>query len=138
MTNAPSDIARVVIEKARDGRVRVSVARTNYRIDLVDASGGSAANATVGRPLEGRIRAKALKMHRAAAGGTFIEPIEGTPRIVQGRVLATDTVNNTAIVHAVVPMRIDVPPGQCASDFATGDLVNFYVESGATFALSGV
>jgi hypothetical protein len=136
MPIAVSDIARVSIEGVCENRVTVGVARTNYRIDLVDASRGAASKATPGRPINSIIRARALKMHRSTAGGTFIEPVEGSPRIVQGRILATDTARNEALVHAVVPMWIEVPAGQCASDFATGDLVNFYVESGATLTIA--
>jgi hypothetical protein len=77
---------------------------------------------------------KAQKVHRASAGGEFIEPVEGHPRIVQGRVRATDLASNRVLVQAVVPMWITPAAGQSARDFHAGDFVNFYMESGVTFA----
>ena len=68
----------------------------------------------------------------AQSGGIFVEPSEGHARIVQGRVIATDTRSNMVLADVVVPMWIAVPQGQAASDFATGDLLNFYVQSGST------
>jgi hypothetical protein len=80
------------------------------------------------------VHARALKMNRATGGGVYIEPVNGHPRSVQGRVLATDTVNNKILAHVVIPMWITVPAGQAAADFSTGELLNFYVESGTSFA----
>ncbi len=130
-TTASADTARVVLEGSREGFVTVSVPKSNYRIEFVDASKGQS-HPVEGRPFSAIVHAKALKMHRAKGGGTFIEPVEGHPRIVQGRVIATDVVRNMVLVHAAIPMWIAVPQGQAASEFATGDLLNFYVDSGAT------
>ncbi|MSR28739.1 MAG: hypothetical protein EXS03_04080 [Phycisphaerales bacterium] len=134
MPNTAKDAARVVLESACDGRVVVSVPKSHYRIDFVDDSKGVCARREIGRPFNAIIHASALKMHRASGGGTFIEPVDGHPRIVQGRILATDATRNKTLVHAVVPIWISVPQGQAAADFTTGELVNFYVESGASIA----
>ncbi len=130
-TIAAVDAARLVVEEVRTGVVTVSVPRTAYRIDLADASTGSAFPAA-GSHVTAVIHAKGLKMHRPQGGGTFIEPVQGSPRIVQGRVLATDTVRNAVLVHAAVPIWIAVPAGQAAADFGTGDLLHCYVDSGVS------
>ena len=133
---APIDAARLVVEEVRPGSVTVSVPRTNYRIDFVDGSRGGASGGrafpAAGNHVTAIIHAQGLKMHRPQGGGTFIEPVQGTPRIVQGRVLATDTVRNAVLVHAAAPIWIAVPAGQAAADFGTGDLLHCYVDSGAT------
>ena len=75
-------------------------------------------------------------MHRAEAGGRFIEPVHGRPRIVQGTVYQVDQPNDRLLMDVVVPMWITVDTattGQRASDFSPGDLLNFYLEPGTLF-----
>ena len=75
-------------------------------------------------------------MHRADAGGRFIEPVHGQPRIVQGTVSRVDAANDRLLMDIVIPMWITVETGvtgQSASDFQTGELLNFYLESGTRF-----
>ncbi len=130
---AIDDTARVRVERASDHEVILSVPGTNYRPYLRPGAPLSAFPAEPGRRARGVIRGRALRMHRAHAGGSFIEPIEGHPRIVQGIVQAADLERNRLLVHAAVPMWLDMAEGQLASDFQTGDMVNFYAESGMTF-----
>jgi len=88
------------------------------------------------RRIRGTVEGKALKMHRADAGGRFIEPVHGQPRIVQGTVSRVDAANDRLLMDIVVPMWITVETavtGQRASDFQSGDLLNFYLESGTRF-----
>ena len=79
------------------------------------------------------IHGKALKINVAHAGGQFIEPVLGHPRIVNGTVIAVDPAENRLLAQVVVPMWVDVAEGQSARDFATGQLVNFYFASGVSF-----
>jgi hypothetical protein len=72
-------------------------------------------------------------MHRTGAGGNFIEPLDGRPRIVQGTVLAIDPAADEVLMDLVVPIRLEMFEGQSASEFATGEMVNFYMHPGATF-----
>ena len=67
------------------------------------------------------------------AGGNFIEPLDGRPRIVQGTVLAIDPTANEVLLDLVVPIRLEMFEGQSAGEFATGEMVNFYMHPGATF-----
>ncbi|MBM4111805.1 MAG: hypothetical protein FJ253_00270 [Phycisphaerae bacterium] len=131
--SAVNDVARVRVESAADTQVILSVPNTNYRLHLAPGAPLSAFPSEPGRRAKGVISGKALRMHRAVAGGSFIEPIEGHPRIVQGSVLAVDLDRNRVLIHAAVPMWLAAADGQLASDFQTGDMVNFYAESGMRF-----
>lgn len=136
MPTTVSDVARVVLEQVIPGqppRVLLSVPRYEYRIDLVLDGDPSALAGQEGRRVTGIIRGKALRMWAARAGGCFIEPVWGHPRIVQGRVLATDLERNEVLLDLVVPMWFTPAPGQNVSSFQTGDMLNFYVESGVRF-----
>ncbi|MFM7050989.1 MAG: hypothetical protein ACKOYN_02495 [Planctomycetota bacterium] len=134
MTTTASTSACTVRLEGRHGQhVHLSVPGTEYVLELVLASGGSF-GAAEGKRVQGTVSGRAQKLHRAQAGGEFIEPVEGHPRIVQGRVRESDIAGNRLLVHAVVPMWIALDAGQSARDFHAGDFVNFYMESGVTFA----
>ena len=115
------------------GDFAISVPHTEYLLRL-HLKGATAV--APGKRISGVITGTAQKFHRASAGGEFIEPVEGHPRIVQGRVRATDASANRVLVQAVVPMWVTPAAGQSARDFHAGDFVNFYMESGVTFAPS--
>lgn len=108
-----------------------AVPGTGYRIMLTVPEDF---DAPTGRRIRGRVRGHALRMHRTSAGGNFIEPLEGRPRIVQGTVLAVDPAADEVILDLVVPFRIAMAEGQSAQEFATGEMVNFYMHPGASFA----
>ncbi len=113
--------------------------RYEYKLDLVfdgDAAALAALAGREGKRLSGVIRGKAQRMWAARAGGCFIEPIWGHPRIVQGRVLATDLERNAVLLDLVVPAWFDLDASQSAAEFQTGDMLNFYVESGVRFTPS--
>jgi hypothetical protein len=136
MTVAVSDIARVVLEQVIPGtpaRVVLSVPRNEYRVELVLNADAAQLAGREGKRIQGVIRGKALRMWNARAGGCFIEPIWGHPRIVQGRTLATDLERNSVLLDMVVPAWFELEMGQNAADFQTGDMLNFYVESGVNF-----
>lgn len=107
-----------------------AVPGTDYRIALLVPEDFAA---PTGRRIRGRVRGRALRMHRTSAGGNFIEPLEGRPRIVQGTVLAIDPAADEVILDLVVPFRISMAEGQTAAEFATGEMVNFYMHPGASF-----
>ncbi len=109
----------------------LSIPETDYTLELVAA--GTTTKA-VGKRVQGTLHARAQKMHRALAGGEFIEPVSGHPRIVQGRIRAIDAAGKRVLLQAVVPMWVELDPLQETSAFAEGDFVNFYMERGVTFA----
>ncbi len=121
----------VRLEEATASKFVVSVPGTEYVLQF--AAGGSTSVAP-GKRVVGTITGRAQKFHRPHAGGEFIEPVEGHPRIVQGRIRDMDTATNRVLLQAVVPMWVTLQDGQSARDFAPGDFVNFYMESGVVFA----
>jgi hypothetical protein len=115
---------------ASDEVVVLSIPATDYELHL--SFNVDSAAVRPGRA-RGTIHARALRMHRATAGGRFIEPIQGTPRIVQGAVRRVDGSRGRVLIDAAVPMWVSPPPAQDLDDLKPGELVNFYVESGAAF-----
>jgi hypothetical protein len=139
MPTAVSDIARVVLEQIIPGtpaRILVSVPRNEYRLELVLNGDAGIMAAHQGKRVQGVIRGRALRMWNARAGGCFIEPVWGHPRIVQGRVLGTDLERNCVLLDLVVPAWFQLEVSQSVAQFQTGDMVNFYVESGVSFTPS--
>jgi hypothetical protein len=132
-TQADGEVARGVLESAGDDQVVLSVPGTDYRLHLVP---DGTVEAAVGKRVRGTIHARALRMHRSDGGGRFIEPIYGAPRIVSGTVTAVDEDANRLLVDVSVPMWVEMHELQRADEFAVGELVNFYVESGTRFTLS--
>lgn len=130
-TSTDRDLCRLVLESASDGRVELTVPGTSYRLRLQLGGPQRTVSAQPGKRIRGRIEGRALRMHVAAAGGAFIEPVHGHPRIVQGRVVAVE--GNRVLVDMAVPAWLTVAEGQSASEFEPGQLVNMYVESGMTF-----
>lgn len=130
MQSTASDITRAVLQHMDGDKIILAVPATDYQIHLV-CNGTTAAH--IGKRIQGVIHVKALRMHKASAGGSFIEPIYGHPRVVQGRVVAIDLAQNRLLCEVVVPMWVEPFDGQSASDFNVGDMVNFYAQSGATF-----
>lgn len=129
---AIDDLCRGRVGWVRDGRIGLRLADSDYELHL-DLTGDPSVLPEPGKRVRGVISGQALKLHRATAGGRFIEPVLGHPRIVQGTVLAVDAARNRVLADVVVPMWVDLADGQSANEFTTGDLVNFYFASGVRF-----
>ncbi len=137
-TNVETDgIAQGVLDELGDEHLVLAVSGTEYRLRLAIAADGSKMASHVGKRIKGRIHATALQMHAAQAGGRFVEPVWGAPRIVSGTVLTVDEAKNRLLVDVAVPMWVTVADEQHATDFAEGQMVNFYVTSGTSFELVG-
>lgn len=130
MHTTDSDLVRGTLESANGNEITLSLPGTDYRLRFTQV-GPTAVHP--GKRVKGVVRAKALRMHKAEAGGAFIEPMMGQPRIVQGVVRGVDAGANRLLVDVVVPMWVEPFDGQQATEFAAGDMVNFYVQSGASF-----
>ena len=90
----------------------------------------------VNRPVMGTINLTARKLYTVPSGGNFIAPILGTPRTVQGRVVALTETH--AVIHAGVNVRAELPTADGAMDFANGPLeigarVNLIALPGASY-----
>ncbi|RMH27493.1 MAG: hypothetical protein D6693_05270 [Planctomycetota bacterium] len=133
-SSAPASAALAAgrIAEIGDGSVVLAIPGTDYRLRLGLAAGARAP--AVGAKALGRIRLVARRIDPAPSGGRYIEPVEGPPRRVQGRVRAIDEVNNEIVVHAGVPVCARVGDArQRAGQFAPDQIVSFDVERGAVF-----
>lgn len=130
----PNAIARGILESLSDTGLTLKVSGTEYQLDLALSDSDPDVTTPIGKRIKGTIRAKALKVHPAQGGGLFIEPINGTPRIVAGSVLAVDEEAGAVLVDVGVPMWVEVSSKEDFDTCAVGTLVNFYVESGAVFS----
>lgn len=140
MSNAAMDVqaestVRGVLEEKRDDAIVISLPHTDYRLHLVPSVPVPAITTPVGKRIKGEIHARALRMFKATGGGggQFIEPLEGSPRIVAGRVLSVDSTSRRVLVQAAAPMWMTLAPDNTPDQFAPGDMVNCYVESGTRF-----
>jgi hypothetical protein len=138
------EIASFILEEdPTEDSVVLGVHHTDYLIRLIPSVAPAdfpVPASRRNRRIRGTVEGRALKMHRADAGGRFIEPVHGQPRIVQGTVCRVDAANDRILMDIVVPMWITVETevtGQDASDFQQGELLNFYLESGTRFIPEG-
>ena len=135
MTNQAivNDIAEFRFIALDDEFVQLAIPGTDYKLSLIPGEGMIDCSVEPGRRIRGRVTGSALKMHRPPAGGNYIEPVMGHPRIVQGMVIAADPANRKLLVDLVVPVWVGLMDSQSTAAFSTGDCVNFYVRSGTTF-----
>lgn len=135
-SSTTTDLCRAVLLEVLDGDVVLGLPGTSYRIRLRCKGDASSLMGRVGKRILGRIEGKAMRMHAAHGGGRFIEPVFGHPRIVNGTIAAIDAPGRRVLLDMVVPAWLTLAEGQAADDFAVGQLVNLYVESGMTFTPS--
>ena len=100
------------------------------RYELDFKHGGRIDSAMIGSRILGTAHAKALRVHQAAGGGAFIEPLQGEPRIVAGRVIKCDEDGCSLGRHSLV---IEVEEASDLDKCKPGEFINFHVESGMTF-----
>jgi hypothetical protein len=129
---AHSDIAHGTLQEIAGDTIIFAPAHTAYRLQLAIARPAADLAAQVGKRIEGRIHASALRLFVARAGGKFIEPLVGAPRIVQGRVRAVEAAQNRILIDAAAPMWMKLSANS-AAEFEPGQMVNCYVQSGASF-----
>ncbi len=130
-TTQQSRHARGVLAAASPERVTISFPGTDYRLILAVYQSPST---PVGKKINGSIRVQAKRVDVVRTGGKYIEPLDGTPRRIQGEVVASDTGENTLTVNAGVPIICKLTDArQRADQFRIGELVSFEVNPGASF-----
>ncbi len=129
----PDTLARGILESLTDEQMVFAVPHTEYKLHLTPTVPAGEFSKYVGKRISGVIEAVALRIHPAQAGGCFIEPIWGAPRIIAGKVCSVDEAERRVLVDAGVPMWVTAPEGQDLSALVEGQLVNFYVQSGTSF-----
>lgn len=127
------EVVRAIVKSVHDRTIVLLLPGTEYELHLRAGAGCEGLQARIGKRVSGTIEAHALRMFVAQGGGRFIEPIQGEPRIIAGRVIAVDQTNRRVLVDVAAPIWMTLEEKQVADAFAVGDLVNCYLQSGATF-----
>jgi hypothetical protein len=112
--------------------VELGIEQTRYRLHLV-LRGSIEAESS--RRVRGIIRASVWKVDRVSrGGGSFVEPVIGRPRRIQGPVLATVASTNSLVV-SICGCRLvgDLPERWQADEFPPGTRVGLDVFEGAVF-----
>jgi hypothetical protein len=96
-------------------------------------------SAQLGRHVRGRVHVRGRKVYSVSSGGNFVQPILGTPRIIQGRVLALE--GNVLFVKAGAVFAVELPTGKDTIDLAPGAIainamVNVVAWPGAAFEVA--
>ena len=99
--------------------------------------------AHVGKRIVGTVHVDARRVDIVETGGTYLEPVFGRPRRIQGRVIERSPgpigqPGRSLILDAgPIPVHARLTDErQTADDFAIGDLVSFDALDGATFTAS--
>ncbi len=134
---ARAPLANGKVVRVENGLVIFTPAGTNYELRLVSPGYAGPLN----KPVRGTIRVTARKVWTVPSGGNFIAPIFGPPRTIQGQVRAVT--KSSLIVHAGVPVHVDMPDNDILCDLANGAIsvgvmVNVTGLPGATFELAVV
>jgi hypothetical protein len=132
-TSSTRHAFRGLVESLDAGTIVIGVTGSNYHLRLAV---NEPVDVSVGERVMGAISAIGLRVHVATAGGLFIEPTSGEPRIVAGRVESIDTDAGAIVVQSVVPICVRLETPEEAASLREGDLVNFHVRSGATWQAS--
>ena len=132
LPDAPPATGQVI--SATDKLVIFKPDNTTYQLHLLCAGFAGPLN----KPISARVRVHARKIWTVPSGGNFIAPILGTPRIIQGRVIALD--QKGMVVQAGVPVSVDFPADDTAFDLANGSIalgtmVNVTAMPGASIEL---
>jgi len=118
------------LAEMQEGGIVLALPGTDYRLHLrVEGSIGTAP----GEKIRGRVIAQARRIDVIKSGGRYIEPVDGRPRRVQGRVIAVDESRDALLVRAAAPIRAHTNDLQTAADFSVDQMVSFDVEPGARF-----
>lgn len=124
--------AEGTVKSCDAGKVVLLPSGTTYELHLQ-----TSASLPVGNLVRGMVNLVGRKVWTVSAGGGFITPILGEPRVIQGRILAVE--GNRILVQAGTVVSIDLPQGKSAMDLKNGPLtpgvmVNATIKPGASFS----
>lgn len=139
MTTITEYPVRGTATSAGTDTVVFSPAGTPYNLHLnvdADAASALASAPAAGSSGNGTILLRARKVWTVSSGGSFITPLSGQPRTIQGRV--TQAESGRLVVQAGVPVLVDLPAQPTSYDLVggpltVGSLVNITVFPGASF-----
>ena len=124
-----------VVRSVGAGTIAINPAGTTYEVHLkLDGASALAAGTVV----RGIIQVKGRKVWTVSAGGNFVTPITGEPRVVQGRVMRADAAR--LVVQAGLSVTVELPQEATAYDLVNGpvgvgSLVNITLFPGASFEM---
>jgi hypothetical protein len=130
-TTVEKPVAMGKVLSSADGAVVFNPAGTRYELRLAV----SKFNGPIAKPVKAIIHATARKVYTVPSGGSYITPIFGPPRIIQGIVRQADA--RSMVVHAAgCPIHIELPGAESAIDLDDGPIylgkmVNVVCEPGA-------
>lgn len=135
MINQADYPARGRIIQVRDDSVIFAPTASSYLLHLATQD---RYDGPVNEPIQGIIRASALKVWSVPSGGNFLIPITGPLRIVQGRVVRMS--DTQLVLHVATHMVINLPDNDAAYDLARGPItvgrmVNVTCSPGGSFEL---
>ncbi len=121
------------IIQVHDDWVLFAPANSRYHLKL---STNGKYDGPVDALIEGSVQADARKLWTMASGGNFITPIQGPPRIVQGRIKFLD--QQMMVVQCGATVIVKLPAADSALDLnngplEAGGLVNATLMPGAKF-----
>lgn len=129
-THSPASGKVLSIE---DDAILFNPANTTYELRLLTTG---RFDGPVNERITGLIRVSARKLYTVPSGGNFISPIFGPPRTIQGWIKYLD--EKQMVVHAGVPVIVELPTADSARDMANGPLavgtmVNVVAQPSARF-----
>jgi hypothetical protein len=130
-TTVAKPVAMGKVLSSADGVVVFNPAGTRYELRLAVSQN----TVPIGKPVKALIHVVARKVYTVPSGGSYITPIFGPPRIIQGIVRQADA--RAMVVHAGgCPIQVDLPPAESAIDLDDGPIylgkmVNIVCEPGA-------
>jgi len=131
-TTTKAHHARAILAAQRDAEVDLTFPGADYRLTLKTYQPVAT---PIGKRVVGIIQARARRIDTVRTGGSYVEPIYGQPRRIQGEILDTDASARTITVHAgAAPFVCTVGPGQKTDAFKPGDFVALDVLEGTSFS----
>ena len=139
MTTGDVTASKGTLRHLDSGRIVFHPIDTSYELHLV--SDIDPATIVTGKPVRGVVRVKAKKVYGVPSGGNFIQPILGTPRIIQGRVVSLDE-RTIFVKTGGAVFVVELPTGLDTIDLHHGAiganaLVNVVALPGAMFERVG-
>ncbi|MHC4996227.1 MAG: hypothetical protein ACYTGQ_14380 [Planctomycetota bacterium] len=130
-TTASETTASLYLTQKSNDDIVLNIPATKYNLHLT-ATTDITPNPQ-GR-LRGTIRLNAWKVDDVSRGGTYIEPLNGRPRRVQGTVIGHDANANAFVIEAhKTPFLVTLPDRYNATDYPLNSRVAIDTPEGATF-----
>lgn len=130
-TTTPSTAANLYLTQKADDHLVLNIPSTKYNLHLVAAS--EVTPNPQGR-LTGTIHITAATIDLVSRGGSYIEPLNGRPRRIQGTVAAhLPNTNDLILIAHKTPFLITLPEHLNAADYPPNTRLAVDAQPDATF-----